>query len=347
MAMDYKGLGVIDRLPSYSNEKMLQYSEQLHQVMTQKVPVKVGKGKTSRIEYELKYKRNGDIIEKMENSIKYYKHLYENEMSNTIELRQYQKDIVEKACEIIRVNKFVYLAMEVRTGKTLTSLSICDNLENVSNVLFLTKKKAIKSITDDSEKIGGDYNLHVINYESIHKLPDVRWDVVVLDEAHGMGAFPKPSGRASAVKSLISKNGSRVILLSGTPTPESYSQMFHQVYGIPTNPFRAYSNFYKFAKDYVDVKQRKINGLMINDYSGGYQTIIDAMIPYTIRFSQSDAGFVVKTTEKIVTVPVDPKVNGMIKILKKNLVLSVICFCSVSMNLSSRLLIKNKLLSPI
>jgi hypothetical protein len=83
MAMDYKGLDVIDRIPSYSNEKMLQYSEQLHKVMTQKVPVKVGRGKAARIEYELKYKRNGDIIEKMENSIKYYKHLYENEMSNT------------------------------------------------------------------------------------------------------------------------------------------------------------------------------------------------------------------------------------------------------------------------
>jgi hypothetical protein len=320
MAMDYNGLGVIERLPCYSNEKMLQYSEQLHQVMTQKVPVKVGKGKTARIEYELKYKRNGEIIEKMENSIKYYKHLYDNEMSNTIELRQYQKDIVEKACEIIKVNKFVYLAMEVRTGKTLTSLSICDNLENVSNVLFLTKKKAIKSITDDSDKMCPSYALFVINYESIHKLPDVKWDVVVLDEAHGMGAFPKPSGRASSVKSLIAKNGSRVILLSGTPTPESYSQMFHQVYGIPTNPFRQYSNFYKFAKDYVDVKQRKINSLMINDYSGGYQTIIDAMVPYTIRFSQSDAGFVVKTTEKIIEIPLDPKVANMIKILKKDLV---------------------------
>lgn len=320
MAMDYKGLGVIERRPSYSNEKMLQYSEQLYQVMNQKIPVKVGRGKTAYIEYELKYKRKSDIIEKMERSIEYYKNLYQHEMSNTIELRQYQKDIVEKACEIIRVNKFVYLAMEVRTGKTLTSLSICDNLEDVNNVLFITKKKAIKSITDDSEKIGGNYNLHVINYESVHKLPDVRWDVIVLDEAHGMGAFPKPSGRASAIKSLIAKNGSRVILLSGTPTPESYSQMYHQVYGIPTNPFRQYSNFYKFAKDYVDVKQRKINGLMINDYSGGYQTIIDAMVPYTIRFSQSDAGFLVKTTEKIVTVPLDPKVANMIKILKKDLV---------------------------
>ena len=320
MAMNYKGLGVIDRLPSYSNKMMLDRSELMYSVMMQKVPVKVGKGKNARIEYELKYKSNKDIIEKMENSIEYYKKLYQHEMSNTIELRQYQKDIVKKACEIIRVNKFVYLAMEVRTGKTLTSLSICDNLDNVNNVLFITKKKAIKSITDDSEKIRGNYNLHVINYESVHKLPDVRWDVIVLDEAHGMGAFPKPSGRASAIKSLIAKNGSRVILLSGTPTPESYSQMYHQVYGIPTNPFRQYSNFYKFAKDYVDIKQRKINGLMINDYSGGYQTIIDAMVPYTIRFSQNDAGFVVKTTEKIVTVPVDHKVNGMIKILKKDLV---------------------------
>lgn len=321
MAKDYKGLGVIERLPAYSNKMMLERSELMYNVMMQKVPKKVGRGKNARIEYELKYKNNKDIIERVEKSISYYKKLNEYEMSNTIELRQYQKDIVEKACEIIKVNKFVYLAMEVRTGKTLTSLSICDNLENVNNVLFITKKKAIKSITDDSEKIGGDYKLHVINYESVHKMPDVKWDVIVLDEAHGMGAFPKPSGRASAIKSLIAKNGSRVILLSGTPTPESYSQMYHQVYGIPTNPFRQYTNFYKFAKDYVDVKQRKINGMMINDYSAGYQTIIDAMVPYTIRFSQSDAGFLVKTTEKIVTVPVDPKVSGMIKILKKDLVL--------------------------
>lgn len=321
MAKDYKGLGVIERLPAYSNKMMLERSELMYNVMMQKVPKKVGKGKNARIEYELKYKNNKDIIERVEKSISYYKKLNEYEMSNTIELRQYQKDIVEKACEIIKVNKFVYLAMEVRTGKTLTSLSICDNLENVNNVLFITKKKAIKSITDDSEKIGGDYKLHVINYESVHKIPDVKWDVIVLDEAHGMGAFPKPSGRASAIKSLIAKNGSRVILLSGTPTPESYSQMYHQVYGIPTNPFRQYTNFYKFAKDYVDVKQRKINGMMINDYSAGYQTIIDAMVPYTIRFSQSDAGFLVKTTEKIVTVPVDPNVSGMIKILKKDLVL--------------------------
>ena len=269
---------------------------------------------------ELKYKNSAHLIKTMEDSIQYYKNLHEQEMSNTFELRDYQQDIVDRATKIINVNRFVYLAMEVRTGKTLTSLSICDNLEGVDNVLFITKKKAIKTITEDSDKICPSYSLFVINYESIHKLPQVKWDVIVIDEAHGLGAFPKPSGRAAAIKKLIYTNNSRVILLSGTPTPESYSQMYHQVYCIPSGPFKNYSSFYKFAKDYVNVKQRKINGMMINDYSDGYQTIIDAMVPYTIRFSQKDAGFLVKTNETVITVPLDDKVKKMADLLKKTLV---------------------------
>ena len=45
-----------------------------------------------------------------------------------IQLRDYQKSIVEKATEVIQRNGFVYLAMEVRTGKTLTSLSVATKL---------------------------------------------------------------------------------------------------------------------------------------------------------------------------------------------------------------------------
>jgi hypothetical protein len=320
MAMDYKSLGVIERLPSYSNKMMLERAELMQKVLSQTVPRKERHGRKYIEKQVPKYKNQEDTIDKIIKSLEYYETLYKQEMSNTIELRDYQLDIVKRATEIINVNRFVYLAMEVRTGKTLTSLSICDNLEDVNNVLFITKKKAIKTITEDSDKICPSYALFVVNYESLHKLPDVRWDVIVVDEAHSMGAFPKPSGRALAVKSLIIKNKSRVILLSGTPTPESYSQMFHQVYGITNNPFNAYSTFYKFAKDYVNVKQRKINGLMVNDYSDGYNTIIDAMTPYTIRFSQKDAGFIVKTTEEIIKVPIPSKIKEIADILKKNLV---------------------------
>ena len=62
-----------------------------------------------------------------------------------IQLRDYQKSIVEKATEVIQRHGFVYLAMEVRTGKTLTSLSIASNIK-AQKVLFITKKKAISSI---------------------------------------------------------------------------------------------------------------------------------------------------------------------------------------------------------
>lgn len=317
MAKDYKGLGIIDRVSCYSNKMMLDRSILMSSVLNQTIEKKHRKV----IIKELKYKNNPDIIKKMQDSIEYYKNLHEHEMSNTFELRDYQQDIVDRATKIINVNKFVYLAMEVRTGKTLTSLSICENLDSVNNVLFITKKKAIKTITDDSDKLCPSYSLFVINYESIHKLPKVKWDVIVIDEAHSLGAFPKPSGRAIEIKKLIYANNSRVILLSGTPTPESYSQMYHQVYGIPSGPFSQYVNFYRFAKDYVNVKQRKINGLMINDYSDGHQTIIDKMVPYTIRFSQKDAGFVVKTNEHVIKVPLDPKIKKMADTLKKNLVI--------------------------
>lgn len=238
-----------------------------------------------------------------------------------IEFRDYQKDIISRGTEVLQKNGFLYLAMEVRTGKTLTSLGIADKM-GVEHVLFLTKKKAISSIA-------GDYNLmcpasfilFTINYESMHKLPqNIKWDIVVIDEAHSLGAIPKPNKRAKDVKALIKKNKSKVILMSGTPTPESYSQMYHQVYGIPNNPFREYVSFYKFAKDYVDVKQRKINSMMINDYSRGLETIVDKMNPYTIRFTQKEAGFENDIVEEVLEVEMEKLTYRLISKLKKDLV---------------------------
>jgi len=122
-----------------------------------------------------------------------------------LQLRDYQKDIADRAAQIINKHGYVYLAMEVRTGKTLTSLTICEKI-GADNVLFLTKKKAISSITADMDKMCPSFALFVINYESIHKVPDVKWDAIILDEAHGMGAFPKPSKRAKDVRSLIERD---------------------------------------------------------------------------------------------------------------------------------------------
>lgn len=60
---------------------------------------------------------------------------------------------------------------------------------------------------------------------------------------------------------------------------------------------------------------------MIRDYSKGSEDIITAMKPYTINYSQKDAGFVVETTEHILEVDMSVSTYNMIDRLKKDLVL--------------------------
>tara|TARA_R110002049_G_scaffold213953_1_gene385469 strand:+ start:494 stop:1726 length:1233 start_codon:yes stop_codon:yes gene_type:complete len=237
-----------------------------------------------------------------------------------MELRDYQKEIVRLGVNVLKEHYFVYLAMEVRTGKTLTSLSICKTLA-VSDVLFITKKKAISSIQDDYNLLNPDFNITIINYESLHKIAPTPYCVIICDEAHGMGAYPKPSKRAKDVSFLMRTNDSYVILLSGTPTPESYSQMYHQVYAIPESPFSQYKNFYHFAKEYVNVTQKKIGPTSINDYSDASIDVLDMMEDYTISFTQKEAGFKTQITEEILTVAMHESTHNMVKKLKKERVL--------------------------
>lgn len=111
-----------------------------------------------------------------------------------------------------------------------------------------------------------------------------------------------------------------VILLSGTPTPESYSQMYHQVYGIPNNPFREFANFYKFCSAYVTITEKKINGLFIRNYSKGLPSILEKMKPYTINYTQLEAGFQVQTSEHVMYVDLKQSTYKIIDKLKKDLV---------------------------
>jgi hypothetical protein len=236
-----------------------------------------------------------------------------------VKYRDYQARIIKEGTDICRESKFVYLAMEVRTGKTLTSLGIADNLTS-GEVLFVTKKKAISSIQKDYDLLLPDFTITFINYESMHKLPQKQWSLVILDEAHCMGAFAKPSKRSKQVKLLLASDP-YVILLSGTPTPESYSQMYHQVYGIKKNPFVKYKNFYRFCDDYVNVTERKIGAFNIKNYSDGKDTILEAMKPYTISYSQKEAGFESQIEEEILTVRMNPITYTMCRTLKRDKVI--------------------------
>lgn len=310
---------MVERKAGYSDYGMWKYCEQLCRVMGQMKEIKIGRGTKVETKYIYKYNDAPEVLPKLQSSREYYKELHEKG-GTQVEFRPYQADIINSGCKILKDYGFLYLAMEVRTGKTLTSLGIADKM-GVSHVLFITKKKAMGSIEEDYAMLKPSFKIAIINYESLHHVMDDEiWDIIILDEAHSLGAFAKPSERAIMIKDLIEKCKPSVILLSGTPTPESYSQMYHQVYGIPGNPFKHYKNFYKFADDHVKVTQKKINGLFMKDYSKGKESILEAMKPHTINYSQEEAGFVTQVTEEILYVDLKTMTKDLIKKLKKDLV---------------------------
>jgi len=234
-----------------------------------------------------------------------------------MELRDYQIEKANEAVRILRSKNIVYLAMEVRCGKTLTALETI-RLYGAKNVLFLTKKKAIKSIENDYKNF--EYNKHfeltVTNNESMHKIVG-KFDLVVHDESHRFGAFPKPSNGAKMFSRLYGRLP--LILLSGTPTPESFSQIFHQFWISNYSPF-PHTNFYKWANDYVNVTQRNLGYGMVNDYTKANQEAIEKVIkPYMVTFTQQQAGFKTSVKENIVYVKMKDITYSLCDRLKKDL----------------------------
>jgi hypothetical protein len=238
-----------------------------------------------------------------------------------MELRDYQIDIANRAVDILKVNKIVYISMEVRTGKTLTALETA-KLYGSTNVLFLTKKKAISSIKKDYFDFSYNdcFNLSVCNDESMHKIEQPsQYDLIIHDEHHRFGSFPKPGLATKTYKQMFADKP--MIFLSGTMTPESFSQVYHQFWVSNYSPFRHYVNFYRWADDYVFKFQRKINGFMVNDYSKGNELkIMAAIAPYVITFTQQQAGFSTEIEEEVLYVDMSEKTKMIVKKLEKDLV---------------------------
>lgn len=237
-------------------------------------------------------------------------------MTQPLQLRQYQLDIAEMAVDLLNEHKIAYLSMQVRTGKTITALHTA-KIYGAKCVLFVTKKKAISSIEKDyqSNFTQRDFLCFAINYESIHKLPFVNFDLIILDEAHCLGQFPQPAQRTEEIKKLAF--GKPIIYLSGTPSPESYSQLYHQFWVSSYSPFAEDKNFYAWAKKYVNVVVKYLYNRQIADYSNGRKELIDDKCRHLfISYSQEEAGFEMPVNEHFHYVPMNETTYSITKRLR-------------------------------
>ena len=233
-----------------------------------------------------------------------------------MQLRLYQQ---EAACSLVAVlnqHRIAYLRGEVRTGKTFTALETARRL-GVLNCLIVTKKKAIASIEADRDALGLTAKVEVTNYEQVPKRAGRHYDLLIIDEAHSVGAYPKPSKRWHDLQSIHFKY---LLLMSGTPSPESYSQLYHQFRLGPTR-WSGYRNFYDWAKaGYVSIGTKYVGtGQQVNDYSKADEARILADIqPLTVTITQQQAGFTTQIEEQIHQVPMNPRTYRLARRIMKD-----------------------------
>lgn len=237
-----------------------------------------------------------------------------------MELRPEQRVIVDKAKKVLSEKGIVYLAAQLRTGKSIMSMTIAHEgvRKKYNKILFVTKVKAISSVESDLARSGYKFEkFKVTNYEQLqHEFPF--YDLIIADEAHGLGAFAKPSLKTKELKRIM--GSADLILMSGTPHPQSPSQIYHQFWVHELSPFASnYPTFYKWAKDFVTVKKKHVNGYDINDYSHAKEDKVkEAIEPYLVTFSQEQAGFTSFVDEEVLEVDINPQMYGLMKVLKKD-----------------------------
>jgi len=233
-----------------------------------------------------------------------------------MQLRLYQQAAACSLVAILNKHRIAYLRGEVRTGKTFTALETARRL-GVLNCIIVTKKKAIASIQQDIDALGLTAKVEVTNYEQVPKRAGRHYDLLIIDEAHSVGAYPKPSKRWYDLQSIHFKY---LLLMSGTPSPESYSQLYHQFALGPTR-WSGYRNFYDWAKaGYVSIGTKYVGtGQQVNDYSKADEARILADIqPLTVTITQQQAGFTTQIEEQVHQVTMKPRTYRLARRIMKD-----------------------------
>jgi len=161
--------------------------------------------------------------------------------------RSHQLEISKLGYDVLKEHMICYLAMEERTGKTITSILMAE-MCNIRDVLVVTKKKAVKDWLKVLSQFSHTKKYYVTNYHQVHKFG--RCDLLILDEAHNyISGYPEQS----AMHKRIQENTSircPIIYLSATPHAQGYQMLYHQFALSSWSPWRKYKTFYAWFKDY-------------------------------------------------------------------------------------------------
>jgi len=176
----------------------------------------------------------------------------------------YQEKLSNVGLDILRKNAIVYLAMEERTGKTLTAVLIAEK-SAAMRVLVITKKTALDGWHETMREFTHEKQYTIINYHQAHKLGGEKWDLVILDESHNyISAFPKAGLIWRQLAPMLKDKP--LIYMSATPYAQGPQMLFHQFALSSWSPWKKHKNFYQWFRQYGFLYDLKINGINIRQY---------------------------------------------------------------------------------
>lgn len=211
----------------------------------------------------------------------------------------HQIEAAEQGYRILKEYAICYFAMEERTGKTLSALLVCE-MANVQRILVVTKKgKPLDGWLYSIKESGVEKHYDVINYHSIKKVGEANYDLVILDEAHNyISGYPKRSAIWEAVHAYT--RGLPIIYISATPNAQTPALLYHQFALSSWSPWKKYSTFYAWHKQYGTGETKWIYNKEVKCYDKVQDTRVLAEIDHLfITKTRKEIGFVHEPEDKL------------------------------------------------
>lgn len=219
----------------------------------------------------------------------------------------------------------VYLAMEERTGKSLTALLIAEGIE-VRSILIITKKKALKGWQELLAQYKTDKDFVLMNYHQAWKAIGT-YDLVILDESHNyLSAYPKIGATAEQLKVQRKKGNPNkniydavkkltfqkpIIYLSATPYAQGPQLLYHQLALSSWTPFR-YTNFYNWFRAFGISYQIEVRGRKVNQYDRCKSDLVVQMCEhFFITKTRKELGFEFDPVDKLHYIPLAPDTRAI------------------------------------
>lgn len=193
---------------------------------------------------------------------------FKKEMLDNTFLYKFQKDLLDKAS-----HNWLYRT-DTGTGKTFVALHhFLRETENRKKLYIVCPKSKLKELGWDYEirKMELHYNIK-INYETVTygKLRGLgvapkKWEdvFVIIDECHNVKNFTSLQGKGAY---LLTQQCAGFVLLSATPVPQGYNDMFNYLAMFGT---MSHNDYWKFRKAYGIFRPVK------NRYTHQYYDVLD------------------------------------------------------------------------